>query len=59
MWTNPYALGLAVEQYQQELVDNARRWQVARGARRGRRTDRGHGAARPACQLHATGKFAT
>jgi hypothetical protein len=43
MWTNPYVLSKAVEQYQQDLIDNARRWHLVRGARRERRADRGHG----------------
>lgn len=42
MWTNPYLLAQVVEQYQQDLMDNARRWHLARGGRRERRADRGH-----------------
>jgi len=45
MWTtNPYVLSSAVEQYQNDLMENARRWHLARGARRERRSARGHGA---------------
>jgi len=44
MWTtNPYVLSRVVEQYQQDLMDNARRWHLARGARRERHAGRGHG----------------
>lgn len=44
MWTtNPYVLSRVVEQYQNDLMDNARRWNLARGARRERHAHRGHG----------------